>query len=357
MSSEYGTVMDTGAEADASVAAVVCTFADERFEQLVAAVRSLHDQRLHPNEIIVVVDHNPALLARAQQELASRPPATGDGAPRVIVTANANARGLSGGRNTALEITTCSFVAFLDDDAEAAATWLLTLRSRFGTPQVVGVGGRVEPVWEGGRRPPWFPPEMDWVVGCTYRGVPSETSVVRNPFGGAMMVRRQAVRTAGGYSEQLGRTGSYPSGGEETELCIRMRQRDPSIVLLYEPATCIYHHVPRQRMSVRYLLRRCYAEGRSKAVVRRLAGAHGALATERSYALRTVPAGVIEGLLAARHGDIDAVRRVAVIVAGLCTAAAGFAAQTMTSTGDARGARRHARTRGEVNACRPVSRS
>lgn len=328
--------------ADASVAAVVCTFASERFELLVAAIASLHQQDLPPEEIIVVVDHNPALLERARRELRSRLPAGGDGGPRLILTANAHARGLSGGRNTALEITTCAFVAFLDDDAEADATWLLTLRSGFRTPQVVGVGGRVEPVWEGERRPPWFPPEMDWVVGCTYRGVPSETSVVRNPFGGAMMVRRQAVQAAGGYSERLGRTGTYPSGGEETELCIRMRQRDPDIVLIFEPATCIYHQVPRQRMSLRYLLHRCYAEGRSKAVVRRLTRAHGALATERSYALRTLPAGVVEGVAALRHGDVDAVRRAGVIVVGLTAAVAGFAAQILRSANDARGVRRQA---------------
>lgn len=325
---------------DASVAAVVCTFANERFEQLVAAVRSLHDQRLQPDEIIVVIDHNPALLERVRQELRSRLPANGDGAPRLIVIANAHARGLSGGRNTALELTTCAFVAFLDDDAEADESWLLTLRSRFGTPNVVGVGGRVEPMWAGARRPPWFPPEMDWTVGCTYRGVPSETSVVRNPFGGAMMVRADAVRSAGGYSEQLGRTGSYPSGGEETELCIRMRERDPSIVLLFEPGTCIYHQVPRQRMSLRYLLLRCYAEGRSKAVVRRLSRGRSTLATERSYALRTLPAGVIEGLVAARHGDTDAMRRAGVLVLGLFAAVAGFGAQTVRSAGDARGAGR-----------------
>ena len=316
---------------------MICTFADERFGQLVAAVRSLHDQRLRPDEIIVVVDHNPMLLTRVRRELPSRLAGTLDGAPQLIVTANAHARGLSGGRNTALELTTCAFVAFLDDDAEADATWLETLRDRLRAPNVVGAGGRVEPLWEGDRRPPWFPPEMDWVVGCTYRGVPSATAVVRNPFGGAMMVRRNPVQAAGGYSEQLGRTGTYPSGGEETELCIRLRRRDPSAVLVFEPATCIYHHVPRQRMSLRYLLRRCYAEGRSKAVVRRLSGARGALGTERSYALRTLPAGVVEGVAALRHGDIDAARRAAVIVLGLSAAVAGFAAQTVRSSRDARG--------------------
>ena len=320
------------------MAAVVCTFADERFDLLVAAVQSLHDQHLAPDEIIVVVDHNAALLERVSGELAGRLTVRDGARPRLTVVPNTRARGLSGGRNTALETTTCTFVAFLDDDAAADPGWLLTLRRGFTAPHIAGVGGRVEPVWEGEHRPGWFPPEMDWVVGCSHRGVPSETAVVRNPFGGAMMVRRQAVLAAGGYSERLGRTGTYPSGCEETELCLRLRRQDPSVALVFEPATRIYHQVPRQRMTLRYLLRRCYAEGRSKAAVRRLAAAPDTLTTERSYALYTLSTGVLGGLIALCRGEVDGARRAAVIVLGLCAAAAGFVAQSVRSGDDVRAA-------------------
>lgn len=325
-----------------AVAAVVCTFTDERFDLLVAAVQSLHDQRLRPAEIIVVVDHNPALLERVRAELGGRLEVPDGARPRLTVIPNVRSQGLSGGRNTALASTTCTYVAFLDDDAAADPGWLLTLRRGFTARHIVGVGGRVEPVWDGDR-PGWFPPEMDWVVGCSHRGVPTRTAIVRNPFGGAMMVCRQAVQEAGGYSEQLGRTGTYPSGCEETELCIRLRRRDASVALAFEPATRIYHHVPRERMTLGYLLLRCYAEGRSKAAVRKLTAARDALTTERSYVLRTLSRGVLTGLLALCHGEVNGARRAAVIVLGLCASTAGFLAQTVRSGYDVRAAMRTAR--------------
>jgi hypothetical protein len=91
-------------------------------------------------------------------------------------------------------------------------------------------------------------------------------------------------------------------------------------------------------MTLRYLLRRCYAEGRSKAAVRRLAAARGTLTTERSYAVRTLSSGMLGGLLALCRGDVDGARRAAVIVLGLFAAAAGFVAQSVRFGDDVRAA-------------------
>lgn len=130
--------------------------------------------------------------------------------------------------------------------------------------------------------------------------------------------------------------GSYPSGGEQTELCIRLRHRDPAAVFVFEPSPCIHHHVPPARMSLRYLLHRCHAEGRSEAVMRRLVKGKGSLATKRSCAVRTLQAGVVAGLAGLVRGDVDGLRRAAVIVVGLAAAAVGLAEQTVRSASDVR---------------------
>src|SRR5439155_542168 len=62
-------------------------------------------------------------------------------------------------------------IAFLDDDAVAEPDWLETMLRAYGDGSVMAVGGRIEPLWAAGR-PGWFPPEFDWVVGCTYVGLP-----------------------------------------------------------------------------------------------------------------------------------------------------------------------------------------
>ncbi|MDX6197452.1 MAG: hypothetical protein QOJ79_603, partial [Actinomycetota bacterium] len=74
----------------------------------------------------------------------------------------------------------------------------------------------------------------------------------------------------------------------------------------------------------RYFRRRCYAEGISKAVVAGLTGSDAALASERTYVRRTLPAGVARGLAAAVRGDVSGLVRAAAIVAGLVVTSAGY---------------------------------
>ena len=39
--------------------------------------------------------------------------------------------------------------------------------------------------------------EFDWVVGCSYRGLPETVSVVRNPIGAKMSLRTSLALEAG----------------------------------------------------------------------------------------------------------------------------------------------------------------
>ena len=96
------------------------------------------------------------------------------------------------------------------------------------------MGGAIEPLWESDR-PRWFPPEFDWVVGCTYRGMPCEPKPVRNLIGCNMSFRREVFAQIGGFRDEIGRVGARPSGCDETELCIRLGQRLPHALLLYSP--------------------------------------------------------------------------------------------------------------------------
>ena len=71
-----------------TVSVVICTYSSERWQALVDAVGSVRRQAAPPLEVIVVVDHNPELLARAQRALAP-----------ALVVANPGEPGESGSRN------------------------------------------------------------------------------------------------------------------------------------------------------------------------------------------------------------------------------------------------------------------
>jgi len=296
-----------------SISVVICAYADERWDALVKAVRSVERQEYRAAEIVIAVDHNSALAARVRAEL-----------PASIVVENRASRGLSGARNSGISVAQAEVIAFLDDDAVASPDWLAYLSEGFKDSSVVGVGGSIEPAWSTSR-PRWFPEEFDWVVGCTYRGMPRTTAPIRNLIGANMAFRREIFGEVGEFRSGIGRVGTLPVGCEETELCIRIRQRFPEATLLYEPRARIFHQVPSHRGSWGYYLRRCYAEGRSKTMVAQHVGLADGLASERQYTVRTLPAGVLRGLGDMfRHADPLGTARAAAIVAGLATTTTGF---------------------------------
>lgn len=267
------------------VSVVICAYTEKRWDELVLAVKSIQAQSLPPLEIIVVIDHNPALLKRVQTHI-----------PGLIMLENKEKRGLSGARNSGIAVAKGAVLAFLDEDAQAAPNWLAQLRASYQESHVLGVGGAIEPMWQSGR-PTWFPEEFDWVVGCTYRGMPRKTTRVRNLIGCNMSFRRDVFETIGGFRNGIGRVGTRPVGCEETELCIRASQHFQDGLFLYQPSARVYHRVPKNRARFTYFRSRCYAEGLSKALVARLVGAGDGLSSERTYTFQTLPGGVARGLL------------------------------------------------------------
>jgi GT2 family glycosyltransferase len=309
------------------VSVVICAYTERRWPELVSAVRSVQAQSVPAHEIVLVIDHNAALLARARAEL--------DG---LQIVENVQTRGLSGARNSGIQVATGDVVGFLDDDAAAEPDWLAHLVAAYDAPRVMGVGGSIVPRWESAR-PGWMPRELDWVVGCTYRGMPETTAPVRNLIGCNMSFRREVFEAVGGFRSVLGRVGTKPVGCEETELCIRLRQHAPDSVLLFEPRAAVRHLVPASRANWRYVAARCYAEGQSKAVMSRLVGVGDGLSSERTYVVRTLPRGVLTGLLdAGLRADAAGLGRAAAIVGGLVVTAAGYAHGNLVRTREATGA-------------------
>jgi hypothetical protein len=196
-----------------ALSVVICAYTEERWNELLRGVESVLRQTVPAREIVVAVDHNPQLLDRARAHFEGS----------AVVVANEARPGLAGARNSGARATSTPIVAFLDDDARANPDWLAQLAQAYGAASILGVGGRIEPDWPAAR-PRWFPQEFNWVVGCSYRGLPTTAAPVRNMIGANMSVRRDVLDALGGFSEDLGRL-------EETDFCIRGRQRFPEALL------------------------------------------------------------------------------------------------------------------------------
>lgn len=292
-------------------AVVICAYTEERWDDTLQAVASVRAQHPGPYDLIVVVDHNPALQARLAEQL-----------PGVRVVANRNERGLSGARNTGVELTDADVVVFLDDDAAAQPGWLEGLARHYADPDVLGVGGRIDPLWAT-ERPAWWPPEFDWIVGCNYTG--QHAGVVRNLIGANASFRRELFAN-GGFVTGIGRSATVrrPVGGEETEFCIRVGKAHPNGVFLYDDRAAVMHRVPAARQNFSYFRTRCFSEGLSKAQVTESVGVGTGLASEWTYSTVTLPLGVLRGLWRAVRGDRAGSQRAAVIVIGLAYTTVGY---------------------------------
>ena len=274
-----------------AVSVIVCAFTEDRWEDLSRAVDSLHRQTEQPREVIVVIDHCPGLLHRAQRDLAG-----------VTVLPNRFGKGLSGGRNTGAMADGGDVIAFLDDDAAADPGWIAAICDRYQDPRVLGVGGLVKPDWDTGR-PSWFPPELDWVVGCSYRGLPEASAPVRNFIGANMSFRREVLDQLGGFSDGLGRVDAIPLGCEETELCLRASQRptprESSSTNLPPPSRtgC----APTVRAGPTCVLGATRRDCR-RPPSRSWLASRRALASERSYVQSVIPRALVMALTGAARG-------------------------------------------------------
>lgn len=291
---------------------VICAYTLNRWRATQAAVASVLGQRPAPAQVLLVIDYNPELAALARAEL-----------PEATVLENVGERGLSGARNTGLKAATEPITAFLDDDAEAREGWLAALMEPYQDGGVAATGGGVWPRWASAR-PDWLPPEFDWVVGCSYVGLPQVKAAVRNPIGANMSFRTQLALDAGGFNGSVGRVGTLPRGCEETELAIRVTAAAGATVM-YVPAAAVDHQVGPERTRFGYFVRRCWHEGQSKAAVVGLVGASSGLSRERRQTAVVIPAAIQRDLGTLFRGHLSGGARVAASAVGLGAAIAGYA--------------------------------
>jgi len=268
-------VADDSALTETTVSVIIAAHDQARLPLIMEGLAALLSQSQRPDKIVLVVDHNKELfdtLTTAAVDPSDE--------VSIVVVENHLTNGCSPSRNSGVKSAGGDIVIFLDDDAIPEPTWLEQLLVPFDDPTVAVVGGRLVPRWEDAQ-PSWWPESFNWTVGCTYPGMSKTPVDVRNVFGASLAVRRDVFDLLGGFGIGIGRLGDNGAGCEETEFSILARRRGGRSV--YTPYAVANHFVPARRGTVRHFLRRCWGEGKSKALVAQRVGADDATETERSH--------------------------------------------------------------------------
>ena len=303
-----------------TVQIVITCFTEKRWSSILEAIHSAREQT-YQSDVVVVVDHNEALLARLKSE----------SLPGVAVIPNKFARGASGARNTGGLAASGDLIAFLEDDAVAAPTWIEQLvKALARSPSAVGVGGQLVPAWQTAR-PPWFPAEFNWTVGGSYHSMPgSEPKRVRNVWSGNMLVKRLPFIKVDGFRVGFGKRGEFAEP-EDTELCIRMTSQVSNGYWIFAPNALVWHIVPAERATWLYFMRRCWSEGKGKAALASSAGdGVRALTEEIRFVLLDIPRAIYQNVADSIRGDLAGLSRAAAIFFGALSACVGFSAMTVS---------------------------
>ncbi len=168
-------------------------------------------------------------------------------------------QGLSHARNRALREAQGEIVSFLDDDVKVDPGWLAAVTSAFQEHAAAVVGGRSYLIYPS-RRPSWLPEDCEYLLSKLDYGDQVLVDTDKELYGLNLSVRKELALRVGGFDPSLGRKGSSSlRSGEEVEFLRKIRALDRRVI--YAPKAVVGHMVSKERLRMRWFLRRAFAPG------------------------------------------------------------------------------------------------
>lgn len=181
-------------------------------------------------------------------------------------------------RNHAVALAHCEALAFTDDDCVPAPDWMQ--RGRTALEDTDAVGGLACP-WGLQGYPPWWHPDMGWLVGLSVPGhLGPDAGRIYYPSTSNLWVRRAVCRTIpfqeiGGHPG-LSDGGHYDTGREDAQWWRRLRRE--GFRTRFDVRLIVGHAIDPARLDLAYLRRRARMDGRAWARREATAGDPGRVA-------------------------------------------------------------------------------
>lgn len=252
------------------VSFVICTYNKELFNDTMECINSIIDQNYTDKEILLVMDKNDELYNMFTENL-----------QKSVDILISEKKGLSEARNIGIKNMTGDIIVFIDDDATADKSHISNLIRNYEDENVIGVFGKILP-----KGKPSYPEELYWIGGFTNKGFPETRCEVRNGYGCNMSFRKEVFDKVGLFSTNFGRVGKKLVTCEETEFSIKALSSINGSKIIYDPSIIVHHKVHEYRQGLRYMIKRSYYEGMSKAHIDKLyknKNGSKVLSTENTY--------------------------------------------------------------------------
>ena len=243
------------------ISVIICTH--NRADYARRALKSLTRQSLPQSafEVLLIDNASTDDTSRLASEFAQSLPNLRYSVEPTLGLSHARNRGVSEARGMA--------VAFLDDDAVAAPTWLAALAWAFNSldDDVALVSGRVFGIWEAAR-PEWLSDAISRHLSLLDLGDKPLRLSAPELVGANMAFRAAPLRSIGLFPANLGRKGTNLMSGEEIAVAFALLDRGYGAY--YVPEALAYHQVTAARLQRTWLMQRAYWEGVSAAALWKL---------------------------------------------------------------------------------------
>jgi succinoglycan biosynthesis protein ExoM len=227
-----------------NITVCICTYhRDAMLEHLLRTLASQDTGGLFTVSIVVVDNDSAApskaLVMRLGEELGIR-----------VVYEVEPIRTIPAARNHALRLAEGNFIAMIDDDEFAPATWLLTMYRALHTFNVHGVLGPVFPFFQ--------QPPPAWLLRGQFSGAPAIATGTlmrwQQTYAGNSLLKTEVCSKLGVRFDE-----SYTIGGEDRAFFQKAMDAGCRFVAVEEGA--VYETVPPERWTKKYYFRRAIANG------------------------------------------------------------------------------------------------
>jgi GT2 family glycosyltransferase len=170
--------------------------------------------------------------------------------------------GLSRARNKAIELCQGDILLFMDPDAVPDPYWAWNLTQTLLKDNVSIAGGKIIPRWH--KRQPAIC--MSLLVKEQFSLLDRGTEEIHIPrvVGASFGINKSANKDHFYFDEKLGRRKGSLLGGEESDLCARIKKIGG--LIMYIGAAVVEHQILPERLTWKWIIRRFYAAGLGRAI-------------------------------------------------------------------------------------------
>src|SRR3989344_918616 len=173
-------------------------------------------------------------------------------------------KSLSFARNYGMKKAKNNLILFCDSDCILDSNWAHNILIILTRENVGVVGTKVVGKWL--KKPSWYHDSN--IIKAFYSLIDLGDHIIKvdKVVGASFGINLKRISNEAYFDESLGRQRGILLGGEETDLCKRIRNLNLNII--YTPFAIAYHQIPKERVNIRWILNRIYMGGVSRSLTK-----------------------------------------------------------------------------------------